>query len=89
MAPTYLSLGGPCGPFLGAAVKVLLEMEGRDVLQDLIPNVGQLELVYLPLKRWIIDPDVCGLLDGPGDALCLPTHYGEIVATDVMTRGWS
>ena len=27
------------------------------------------------------------LLYGPSDAVHLPTHYGEIVHTDVMTRG--
>ena len=49
-------------------IKVLLEMEGRSVLWDFIPNVGQLELACIPIKRWIIDPNVHGLLDG------LPLH---------------
>ena len=62
-------------------------MEGRGVLQDLIPNVGQLELAYVPIKGCIIDPDVHLLLDGPGDLVHLPTHYREIVHTDAMTRG--
>ena len=62
-------------------VKVLLEMEGRGVLQrsymqyisryrhevsegeDLIPNVEQLELAYIPVKVWIMDSDVHSLLD--------------------------
>ena len=68
-----------------AMVKVLLEMEQRGVLQDLIQNAGYLELVYVPFKGWIIDPDVHGLLDSPGNTVCLPTHYREIVHTDVMT----
>ena len=56
-------------------------MEGRAVLQDLIPTVGQLEHVYVSIKGWIIDPDVYGLLDGPGDLVYLSTHY------DAITRG--
>ena len=51
---------------------LLLIMEGWGVLQDLIPDVGQLELSYVPIKRCIIDPDVHGLFDGPfntGDSL--------------------
>ena len=68
-----------------AATKVLLEMEGRGVYQDLIPNAGLLELTYVPINRWIIDPDMHDLLDGPGDVVCLPTHCGEIVQTNAMT----
>ena len=57
-----------------ATAKVLLEMEGRGVLQDLIQNVGQLELTYVPIIGQIIDPDVHSLLDGPGTTVCsLPT----------------
>ena len=62
-----------------ATAKVLLEMEARGVLQDLIPNVGQLECAYVPIKEWITDADVHGLLGGPGNTVCLPIHYGEIV----------
>ena len=68
-----------------ATAKVLLQMEGRDVLQDLIPDVGQLKLAYVPIKEWIIDPTVQGLLFSPGNNVHLPIHYGEIVHTDVMT----
>ena len=49
--------------------------------------MGQLELTYVSVMGWIIDPDVYGLLDGHGDIACLPTHYGEIAHTNVMTRG--
>ena len=63
----------------------MLMIGGRGVLQDLIPDVGQLELAYAPIKGWSIDPDVYGLLDDPGNALYIPTHYGETVHTDVMT----
>ena len=68
----------------GEAKKMLLEMEGRGVKQDLIPNVGQLEFANFHVKGLIIDPDVHGLLDGPGGVVCLPASYGEIVHTDVM-----
>ena len=60
-------------------------MEGRGVLQDLIPDMGQLELACVSIKGWIIYAEVHGLLDGPGNTVCLPTHYGEIVHSDVMT----
>ena len=62
-------------------------MEGRGVLLDLIKNVGQLELADVPVERWIIYPDVCGLLDGPDDVLHLPTHFEKLVHADVITRG--
>ena len=60
-------------------------MDGRGVEQDLIPYVGQLELASVPVKGWIIDPDVLGFLYGPCYVVCLPTHYGEVAHTDVMT----
>ena len=68
------------------AVKVLLEMEGRGILQDLIPDFEQWELSYVLIKEWIIDPDAQALHDGTGDVVCLPTNYGEIVHTDAVTR---
>ena len=48
---------------LDGSSKVLLRMKGRGVLQDLIPDVGQLELAYVPIKGCIIDPYVHGILD--------------------------
>ena len=42
---------GGCGPQCeGGAVKMPLEMDGRDIKQDLIPNVGQLEFVSAPAE---------------------------------------
>ena len=70
-----------------AAAKVLLEMEGRGVLQDLIPYVGQLEHAYVPIKGCISDPYEYSLLYGPGDMVCLPTYGREVINTDGMTRG--
>ena len=49
--------------------------------------MGQLELASVPVKGWIIDPDVYGLLRGPSDDVCLLTNYGEVVHTVVITRG--
>ena len=46
----------------------------------------QLELANVPVKEWIIDPDVHGLFYCPSDVVHLPTHYGEVVHIDVMTR---
>ena len=37
-------------------------------------HMGKWELANIPLKEWIIYTDVHGLLDGPSDAVCLPTH---------------
>ena len=62
-------------------------MEDRSVLQNLITDVGQLELAYVPIKEWIIYSDVCGLLDGLWNIAQLPLHYGKIVNTDVITLG--
>ena len=74
--------GRGCGPLKGTAARVLLGMAYRGVLYDLISNVGKLELAYVHIKGWITKPDVHALLDSPGDDVCLPTHYGEIVHTD-------
>ena len=56
-------------------------MESKNVLQDIISDEGKLELAYVPIKGWIIDPDVHGLLDGHGNTVHLP-HYREMVHTD-------
>ena len=48
--------------------------------------MGQLELYNVPLKGWIINPCIHGPLYGPCNFVCLPTGYGEVIHTDVMTR---
>ena len=62
-------------------------MEGRDALQDFIPDVGQLQLSQIPTEGWIIDPYEHGLLDGPGNAVHFPTHYGKTVHINGMSSG--
>ena len=62
-----------------------LRIEGTAVLQDIIPDTGQMELTYALIEGWIIDPDIHGLHHGPGNTVDLPNHYREIVHTDVMT----
>ena len=37
-------------------------MEVRDIEQDFIPSVGQLELTNVPAEGWIIDPHVMASL---------------------------
>ena len=61
-------------------------MEDRGVLQDVIPDVIA-KLSYVPIKGWIIDPDLHSLLYGPGYTVCLPTSYGKTVHADVMIWG--
>ena len=68
-----------------AAARHCLRWRAGGILEDFIPDVGQLELAYLPIMEWIIDPDVHGLLDHPGNTVYLPTHYGATVHTDAMT----
>ena len=50
----------------------LPEMEGKGVLQNLIPHVGKLEFPQVPFEGWVIDIDEHGLFYGPGDAECFP-----------------
>ena len=69
---------------LMATGKAFLEMEGRGVLQDLIPMMGQLKLAYVPINGWIIDYYVHGLLDGYSNVAHLPIHHGKFVHIDVM-----
>ena len=65
----------------------LFKVEGGGIQQDLsIPYMGQLELDNVPIKVWIIDPDVHGLLYGSFGVVHLPTYYGEVVHSDVMTH---
>ena len=45
-----------CGPLWKSRSKVSLKMEGRGILQDLIPDMGHLEFGYVSVKGWIIDP---------------------------------
>ena len=62
-------------------------LEQRGIEWDLILYVGQLELAKVPYwwrEHW---PSCNGLLDGPCDVLDLPTHYREVVHTDVMNCG--
>ena len=63
------------------------KVEGRGIMQDLSPCVGQLKVANIPVEGWIIDPDVHGLLNGPCDVVHLPTLNGEVVHTAVMTCG--
>ena len=53
------------------------EVEGKGVLQDLIPYVGQLVFLKVPLEIWVIITDEHGLLDCPGDAIGFPAYHGE------------
>ena len=69
-----------------ATERVCLKLEGRGVKQDLIPYVGQLKLANVPVKGWIIDPVLHGLLYSPGDVVHLPANLGEIAHSDVMTK---
>ena len=57
----------------------LLEVDGRSVLQDLIPYVGQLIFPQVPVEGWVIDTDEHGLFYGPGDALGFLAYIGEAV----------
>ena len=51
MWPTYLSvIRWEVWPIVGGATKVFLKTDCRGVLQDFIPNVGKLEVVYIPVK---------------------------------------
>ena len=45
---------------------------------------GNRNLPMFPLRRWIIDHDIHGLLDGPWGVMCFPINYGEVVYPAVM-----
>ena len=68
----------------GCSWEVVTWGGGHSVKQDIILNVRQLEFTSIPLKGWLIDPDVHGFLDSVGGVVCLLAHYGEIVCTDAM-----
>ena len=52
---------------------------GLGVLQDLIPDVGQLVLPRVPVEAWVIDSDEHGLLDGSSNTVCFPAHVQKAV----------
>ena len=63
----------------------LLEVEGRGVLQDLIPYVGHLAFPQVPVEIWVTDIGEHGLLDCPGDTICFPAYNGEAAHTDEVS----
>ena len=40
---------------------------------------------YVLVKGWIIDPDEHRFFNQPREILLFPTHYTEVVQSDVMT----
>ena len=58
--------------------------------------MGQLIFPNIPVEGWVICPDKHGLLDHPGDAICLPLHDGETIHNNgvscglavLLNRGW-
>ena len=75
---------GGLGPLSSGGGR-LPKMEGRGVLQDLIPDVGQLVLPEIPVEGSVIDSYEHGLLDGPDNPRCFPVSSGETVHTDAST----
>ena len=60
-----------------------------------VPYMVQIELTYISIKCWIVNPYVDGFLNSSGNAMVLPPCYLEVVlcgcvasdATMVMYRG--
>ena len=60
-----------------------------------VPYMVQIELTYISIKCWIVNPYVDGFLNSSGNAMVLPPYYLEVVlcgcvasdATMVMYRG--
>ena len=65
--------------------KGLFQLDVWGVKQDLILYVGQQVLSNILFERWIIDPDIHGLFDGPCNVVRYPTQNGEIVHLCMMT----
>ena len=65
----------------------LPEMEWWGVLQDLIPDVGQLVVSQVHLEEWVMYMDKHGLPGGPCNAMCLPAHNEEAVHIDGVSCG--
>ena len=47
----------------------------------------QLVFPQVPAEGWDIDADKHGLLDGPGDAMCLFAYNGEAIHLDGVSCG--
>ena len=65
--------------------RVLLEFEFWGVKQNLIPYVWQMELAYISVKGWIIDPYVQCFFYSSAEVLVLPTNNIEVFNGDLMT----
>ena len=80
---------GMCGLSDGQLSEGLFKVEGRGIKQDLIQDVRRLELTNVRIEGRIIGPDIHDLLDGPFEVICLPTHYGEVVHTNVVSYNFN
>ena len=69
-------------PIEESSASGLAEVEGRGVLQDLIPDVGSCYFSRFLLRGWVIDTDQLGFPHGPGDSVCFPAYSGEAVHVD-------
>ena len=49
--------------------------------------MGQLVFSQVPVEGWVIDADKHGLLNCPGDTVCLPVYNGETVHMDTVSFG--
>ena len=47
----------------------------------------KLAFSYVLVEGWVIDSDIHGLLDGPGDAMLLPAYDGEAIHVGKMSHG--
>ena len=92
MVPYLLVTGRrSVAPLWWVAAKMLIEMEVRHTLQDLIFNVVQLEVAFAPIKGWTINTDVHGLLrQRPGiSRVNDPSLNREGGYVHVQHLGWS
>ena len=65
----------------------LFQFKFWDFQQNFIPYVWQMELAHIPVKGWIISPDVNGFFYCSEEVLIFPCQYTEIFYRYSMTRG--
>ena len=78
---------GRSGPSVGAIEGCYLRWRVWVLSRTSSHMWGNWELASVPVKGWITDPDIHGLFYGSSGVVCLPIHHGEVVHTNVITRG--
>ena len=81
--------------FICCKFSLVVDLEFRVVMSS-IPYMGMVVLANVFIKSGIVDPNVYGGFDCPGEAMPLPAYYDEVFHSNLIVsvvlvaiyRGW-